>query len=135
MALPIRLPELTVDIDAKDLHPEYEGIKITLAVNPAYGEEYVEPWSELKTAGARALAREKEPWLASSYFYRSQRIRAVRFPKQFTEDGKPYTVRITDARSLWDLESDTAFDPIITMWAHSVWLSQRDDLLSRSSKN
>ena len=130
----IRLPQLTDELDAKDLAEAYEGIKVVLNLNPPY-PEYVDPWADL-AAEEQEKARQAEPWRSSRWFYRALQFVRVVIPAKFTDTGKDVVFEIDgDPKKLWDLESREDFDPILTMWASNVWVAHRDERIRRAAKN
>jgi hypothetical protein len=131
----LKLPEMTVDLDAGELAPAYEGITITLRVNPPY-PAYRPPWADVEDRAEAAEMRKAEPWLAEFWYMRARLIKSVTVPGSLTDDGKPETIEINyDARVLYDLESDERFDPRITMWATAQFGERGDELFERAAKN
>lgn len=120
-----KLPPITTEIDAEGLHEEYAGIKVGLVLNPPY-PDYEEPEEK--------VLRE-QPWLAKGWFYRASRLAWVRVPGHLTDSGEEERVEIGSAQALYELESREDFDPIITTWAATAWVLQRDELLQKRAKN
>jgi hypothetical protein len=131
----LKLPEMTVALDAGELAPVYAGVEVVLRVNPPY-PNYRPPWADIEDKAEAAGMRAAEPWLSEFWYMRARLIKSVTIPGNLTEGGEPEVIAINySARALYDLESDEGFDPRITAWATAQFGMHNDELFERAAKN
>jgi hypothetical protein len=115
----LNLPKLTTAFDCAPI--DYPGLVVTFWLNPT-NANYEAP-------------ENGKPWESTYWMGLARLIETISIPAEFTTDGKPLLLEISDGKAAYDLAEMDGFDFQIVQWATNRFQEQRRARLEAELKN